>query len=208
MFNFRSRGVVSISTIIGLVVVAAVVAGGVWVLTTKDSKDEPVMTTDVSDSSNGDTVQEMVGNPDLDESKIPEKYARALQDINSIVSSTDDCSAAHFKVSIPAGWQCRKLDSNAKDVTLYTDNNTLNVTIGLNQGMTSCSVIPICTEEPYQLSDMFIDTKKFKQPIGSVEILGTYKSDNKIKFLVTSNDAPSATEVDQIKSILDSITEL
>jgi hypothetical protein len=207
MFNFRSRGVVSISTIIGLVVVAAVVAGGVWVLTTKDSKDEPVMTTDASDSSNGDTVQEMVGNPDLDVSKMPEKYARALQDINKIVSSTDDCSAANFKVTIPDGWQCRKLDSNARDVTLYTDNNTLNVTIGFNQGMSSCSVLPICTEEPSKLSDKFIDTKKFKQPIGTVEFVGTYKSDNKIKLLVTSNDAPSAAEMDQIKSILDSMTQ-
>ena len=207
MLNFYSRGVISFSTIIGLAVVAAVVVGGVYVLTTKDSKNETAMTSDASNSNNGDTVQEMVGNPDLDMSKIPDKYARALQDVNKIVSSTEDCSAANFKLSIPDGWQCRKLDSNARDVTLYTDNNTLNVTVGFNQGMSSCSVLPICTEEPSKLSDKFIDTKKFKQPMGSVEFVGTYKDDNKIKFLVTSNDAPSAAEMDQIKSILDSMTQ-
>jgi hypothetical protein len=162
-----------------------------------------------ADNTGNDTVQEMVGNPDLDMSKMPPKVANALNDINKVVSSTENCSGANVKVTIPNGWQCRKLDVNPNDFTLYTDRNTLNLTIGTSQGMSSCNIIPTCSSESIELSGKFTDTVKFTQPmIGSEEITGTYKKDTKIKFLVTSNDALSTTEIDQIQSILDSIEEI
>jgi hypothetical protein len=43
---------------------------------------------------------------------------------------------------------------------------------------------------------------------GSVEIVGTYRNNEKIKVLVTSNDKPTAEEVTQIEAILDSIQDI
>jgi hypothetical protein len=186
-----------------LVLAASLIAGSFITGCSDNSPDQAEAP--AADAGN-DSVQEMVGNPDLDMSKMPPKVANALNDINKVVSSTGDCSGANVKVTIPNGWQCRKLDVNPNDFTLYTDGNTLNLTIGTSQGMSSCSIIPTCSSEPIELSSKFTDTVKFIQSmIGSEEIIGTYKSDPKIKFLVTSNDALSTDEIDQIRSILDSI---
>ena len=187
-----------------LVLAASLFAGSVITGCSDDATDQAAAPT-----AGDDTVQEMVGNPDLDMSKMPPKVADALNDINKVVSSTDDCSGANVKVTIPNGWQCRKLDINPNDFTLYTDGNTLNLTIGTSQGMSSCSVIPTCTSEPVELSGKFTNTVKLIQPMfGSEEFTGTYVGDPKIKFLVTSNDALSEDELDQVRSILDSIEEM
>lgn len=189
-----------------LVLAASLVAGSITTGCSDNSSDQA--TAPAADSG-GDTVQEMVGNPDLDMSKMPPKVANAVNDINKVVSSTDDCAGANVKVTIPNGWQCRKLDVNPNDFTLYTGRNTLNLTIGTSQGMSSCSIIPTCSREPIELSSKFTDTVKLTQPmIGSEEITGTYTVDPRIKFLVTSNDALSADEIDQIRLILDSIEEM
>lgn len=189
-----------------LILAASLIAGSITTGCSDNSTDQ--VTAPAADAGD-DTVQEMVGNPDLDMSKMPPKVANALNDINKVVSSADNCSGANVKVVIPHGWQCRKLDVNPNDFTLYTDRNTLNLTIGTSQGMSSCSIIPTCSSEPIELSSKFTDTVKFTQSmIGSEEITGTYMSDPRIKFLVTSNDALSADEIDQIRSILDSIEEM
>jgi len=106
-----------------------------------------------------DSVQAMVGNPNLDLSKLPPNVAAALKGVNKVVSSTKDCSTRDFKVDIPSNWRCRKQDKNPLDVTLYTDGNTLNVSLGINQGRTSCSVIPNCESKGYKLSNKFYTTR-------------------------------------------------
>ncbi len=128
----------------------------------------------------------------------------ALKSINKVVSSTPDCSTPSFKVIIPKNWQCRKQNNNAQDVTLYTNNNRLNVTVGINQGQTSCSVIPICTSEKTILSNQF-ESMLFKNPMAKTfEYSGFYKKDNMFKLTITSNTKPSTKQLDGIKAILDS----
>jgi hypothetical protein len=195
-------------TSIVLVILTLAAIGAAWLAPAVNSEAVAGELSSRSVEGN-DTVPEMVGNPDLDESRLPADVNQSLQDINKVVSSTGDCSAASFKVIIPVNWQCRKLDANAQDVTLYTDNNTLNATIGTSQGMSSCSVIPMCSEKPVSLSKTFTKVTEFTQPMtGSVEIVGTYRNNEKIKVLVTSNDKPTAEEVTQIEAILDSIQDI
>lgn len=179
-----------------LVLAGLVVIGGVFSLsgrgrTTTEGQDD-------------DTIQDLVGNQGLDESKLPNNVKKSLDDVNKVVDVTGDCSTGGVSASIPKGWQCRKTGS---DFTLYTDNNTLNVSIGKSQGMSSCSVIPGCTTTDISLSNKFKDMKKMIQPkIGSTEIVGVYSGDSSIKVLVSSNDELSEDELAQIKNILDSVS--
>lgn len=153
-----------------------------------------------------DDVRGLVGNPNLDPSTLPEGVRKALGNINKMVSETKDCSTPKFTVAIPTGWQCRKLDANPQDVTLYTANNTLNLTLGTSQGRSSCDVIPGCSNDPIELSPNFTGTRKLVQPmLGSVEIVGIYAKDPAVKFLVTSNDTISKKELGEIKTALDSV---
>ncbi|MES9969847.1 MAG: hypothetical protein ABW092_07405, partial [Candidatus Thiodiazotropha sp.] len=57
-------------------------------------------------------------------------------------ADANNCSTSTFTVEPAKGWKCRKMGANPQDVTLYAYGNKLNVTLGKNQGKTSCSVIP------------------------------------------------------------------
>ncbi len=121
------------------------------------------------------------------------------------VGTTHDCSTTAFRVDIPGGWQCRKMGKNAQDVTLFAYGNRLNVTLGRNQGQTSCSVIPICSSEPHELEGGF-ETTRFTNPmVGSVEYAGYFKQDETIRLTITANTKPNAKQLDEIKSILKSV---
>lgn len=193
MMNQKERGF--FKPLIILALAGVVVIGGVFFLSGRDRT--------TTEGQDDDTIQDLVGNQDLDESKLPGNVKKSLEDVNKVVDVTDDCSAGGVSASIPKGWQCRKSGS---DFTLYTDNNTLNVSIGKSQGMSSCSVIPGCTTTDVSLSSKFKDMKKMVQPtLGSTEIVGVYSGDSSIKVLVTSNDALSEDELTQIRNILDSV---
>lgn len=159
-------------------------------------------------NTRGDSIPEMVGNEELDVSTLPKGIAEALSGINEVVSSTEDCSTQSFRVTIPNDWQCRKQDNNAQDVTLYTNGNKLNVTLGKNQGRTSCSVIPICTSENIELSNKF-ETKVYTNPMaGTYEYAGLFKDDGTFKITITSTTKPTPAQLDQIEAILDSFEKL
>lgn len=140
----------------------------------------------------------------LSSSSDPAGIAGTLAGISKVAPQTEDCSTLSFKVSIPKNWQCRKQNNNAQDVTLYTNGNKLNVTVGKNQGKTSCTVIPICTSEDIELSDKF-NTKLYKNPMaGTYEYAGLYKKDGMFKLTITSNSKPTKEQLSQIETILDS----
>lgn len=154
------------------------------------------------------SVQDMVGNQNLDPSTLPASTAKALDDVNKIVSSTENCSTKTFTVAIPQNWQCRKQRENASDVTLYTNGNKLNVSVGKNQGRTSCTVIPGCTSTAYTLSENF-DTKLYKHPlVGTYEYAGAYKKDNSFRLSITSINKPTEAQLQEIRAILDSFRKL
>jgi len=159
-------------------------------------------------------LKDLIGNQNFDPSKMPtdtkqgQGAQKGLEGISSVVSETKDCAAASVRVTIPKGWQCRKINDNAEDFTLYTDNNTLNLTIGLNQGKSSCDVLPTCTrvEKAMNLGTNFVETRELIQPmLGSVEIVATYARDPKIKLLITSNNAISEKEREDILAITESL---
>ena len=151
-----------------------------------------------------DSIQDMVGNPNLDPSTLPAGIATALDDIHKLVSSTQNCSTDSFTIAVPKNWQCRKQRKNAKDVTLYTNGNKLNVSVGVSQGRTSCTVIPNCSSEDFELSENF-DTKVYTNPmLGTYEYAGVYKKDNVFKLTITSNTRPTKAQLGEIKVILDS----
>lgn len=163
-------------------------------------------------------IRDLLGNQNFDPNKLPEgtqgapDVKKGLSDISSVVSATKpkDCSAAGVQVVIPPKWGCRKLNDGAQDFTLYTDNNTLNLTIGLNQGMSSCDVIPTCTEnkDETNLGSNFVDKRELVQPLlGSVEIVATYAKNPKLKLLITSNDAIKRKEREDILTIVESIRQ-
>lgn len=155
-------------------------------------------------------LQELLGNQNFDPSGQPENVQENLTGISEVVSDTKDCSAAGVQVTIPEGWRCRKLNDNPEDVTLHTSNNTLNLTIGLNQGKSSCDVIPTCTEskDKPNLGENFVDTRELVQPmVGSIEIVATYAKNPKIKLLITSNDAITDQEREGILAIVGSIEQ-
>ncbi len=150
-----------------------------------------------------DSIRDMVGNQNLDLSRLLGGTDKAVE-ASKVVTATDDCSTEAFTIAIPADWQCRKQRNSAHDVTLYTNGNALNVSVGVNQGRTSCSVIPVCTSEEYALSDSF-DTTLYKNPIaGTYEYAGTNKKDSLFKLTITSNSKPSTAQLEQIAEILDS----
>ena len=120
------------------------------------------------------------------------------------VETTSDCSTSSFSVTIPKGWQCRKMGGDTQDVTLFAYGNRLNVSLGRSQGQTSCSVIPVCKSDKHQLSSSF-DTTRFTNPIvGSHEYAGHYKPDSSFKLTITSNAKPTGAQLDEIKAILGS----
>lgn len=154
-------------------------------------------------------IKDLIGNENLDPNTLPADVKESLSDISKVVSETpDDCATKEFSVKIPKDWRCRKLNKNAQDVTLYTAKNTLNLTIGTNQGKSSCDVIPGCTKESIDLGTNFADTIKLVLPLlGSVEIVGRHVKNSDIKLLVTSNDAISKDELEQIRTALDSVSQ-
>jgi hypothetical protein len=104
-------------------------------------------------------------------------------------------------------WQCRKQRDNPKDVTLYTADNKLNVSVGESQGLTSCTVIPICSSENIELSNKFA-TQVYPNPIvDTYEYAGAYKKDNIFKLTITANTKPTKSQLEQITAILDSFAE-
>jgi hypothetical protein len=122
----------------------------------------------------------------------------------SISTDAKDCSTSSFTVEIPKGWKCRKMGANPQDVTLYAYGNKLNVSLGKNQGQTSCSVIPVCKSAKYELSSGF-ETSLFTNPmIGTHEYAGHFKQDSSLKLTITSNTQPTKTQLNEIKVILDS----
>lgn len=150
------------------------------------------------------SVPAMVGNKNLDLSKMPAGIAEALKGINKSVKDTSDCSTELFNIAIPKNWQCRKQNKNAQDVTLHTNGNKLNVSVGKNQGRTSCSVIPICTSEDFELSKQF-NTKLYKNSMaGTHEYAGAYNDDKSFKLTITANTKPTGEQLTQIRMILDS----
>ncbi|MEM6988659.1 MAG: hypothetical protein AAF499_19310 [Pseudomonadota bacterium] len=151
------------------------------------------------------SIAAMVGNENLQLDKLPAGVASALAGINSVVTETTDCSTAEFSVVIPPEWQCRKLKDDPKDVTLYANQNTLNVSVGLNQGRTSCDLIPVCTSEPVNLSEQF-DTTLFTNPIvKSFEFAGAHRTEPTIKLTITAITEPSDADMQDIITILDSV---
>jgi hypothetical protein len=140
------------------------------------------------------------GNPKMDTPSHP----AAAGSMNRVTASSSDCSTDSFTVAIPDGWECRKMQNNAQDVTVYGYRNMLNVTLGKNQGQTSCSVIPVCKSDKYELSSRF-DTTRFTNPmIGTYEYAGQYKKDSSFKLTITSNKQPTAAQLGEIKAILNS----
>ena len=120
------------------------------------------------------------------------------------VQLSNDCSTSSFSVTVPKGWQCRKMGGDAQDVTLFAYGNRLNVSLGKSQGKTSCSVIPVCKSDRQELSSSF-DTMRFTNPmIGTHEYAGHYKNDSSFKLTITSNSKPTRTQLDEIKAILGS----
>ncbi|MCU7843512.1 MAG: hypothetical protein KZQ93_06695 [Candidatus Thiodiazotropha sp. (ex Monitilora ramsayi)] len=115
-----------------------------------------------------------------------------------------DCSTSAFSVEIPKGWKCRKMGANPQDVTLYAYGNRLNVSLGMSQGQTSCSVIPICQSAKYELSSKFESTLYTNPMIDSHEYAGHYKKDSVFKLTITSNNKPTDTQLNEIKAILES----
>ena len=153
-------------------------------------------------------IKDLIGNQNLDPNALPVDVKGSLGDISKVVSETKDCATKGFTVTIPAGWQCRKLNENAQDVTLYTANNTLNLTIGTNQGKSSCDVIPGCTKRPLEgISNKFTGATMLSQPLlGTVEVVGTNRKNSAIKFLVTANNQKIwESKYKDIKFILNSI---
>ena len=147
-------------------------------------------------------IQDLVGNQNSGLSALLGSSVEVLNGSNSVVSSTEDCSTESFKVTVPKNWQCRRLDKNAYDVTVY--NQGIDVSLGTNQGNTSCSFIPICTSENFKLSDNF-DSTLFKNPLaGTYEYAGTYKNDSNFKLTITSNTKPTKAQLRQITEIMDS----
>jgi hypothetical protein len=119
-------------------------------------------------------------------------------------SDATDCSTSSFSVAVPKGWKCRKMGANPQDVTLYAYGNKLNVSLGLNQGQTSCSVIPVCKSKKHELNSKFESTQFINPMIGSHEYSGHYKKDGSVKLTITSNEELTATQIDEIKEILES----
>lgn len=115
-----------------------------------------------------------------------------------------DCSTSTFTVAIPKGWKCRKMGANPQDVTLYAYGNKLNVSLGKNQGKTSCSVIPGCKSVKQELSSGFESTRFTNPMIGTHEYAGHFKDDNSLKLTITSNTPPTDKQFSEIKAILDS----
>lgn len=181
-----------------MIIIAIIIAGGAAAAIWTNSDDGP----------RDDTIQEMTGNPDIDEDALPDMVTDAFDEVNRGVSVTENCSTDAVSAAIPADWQCRKLDRNAKDFTLYTDKNTLNVSIGSGQGRTSCDVIPGCTQENIDLSSKFSDMVQYGQPMGTIEIVGTFKDNPLVKVYISSNDLLSESEVVQIKEILNSVESI
>jgi len=154
--------------------------------------------------STADSIKSLTGNQNLDLSKILGESASALAGINNIVSVTDDCSTVSFTVAIPDDWQCRKMADNSPDVTVSNKGRQIDVSVGVSQGKTSCSILPNCISEAYALSEYF-DSTLFKNPmIGTYEYAGTYKKDNQFKLTITSTKEPTADQLVDIKKILDS----
>ena len=158
---------------------------------------------DVSQSSGG-SLGALVGNKNLDESALPAGVADALKGIDQVVSDTTDCSTDGFSVKIPEGWQCRKRDKGAQDVTLHTDSNQLNVSLGKNQGRTSCSAIPICKVADISLSSQFSSKVYTNRFAGTYEYAGSYVNDDSFKITITSNTQPKDSRMKDIQAILDS----
>ena len=158
-----------------------------------------------SNGASAAAIQDLIGKQSLDLSNLQGGSAAALGDASSIVSSVNDCSTDFFKIDIPDNWQCRKQNKHARDVTLYTSNNQLNVSVGKSQGMTSCNVLPNCTSENYTLSGKF-ETKQYKNPLaaGLHEYAGVYKNDNSYKLTITSMAKPTEAQLDDIEMMLDS----
>ncbi|MFQ5493297.1 MAG: hypothetical protein ACE5DX_04020 [Candidatus Dojkabacteria bacterium] len=198
--NSKLKGI-SLLPIVAVIAII-IIAGGAVLLFSSNSNPG-------TGNDGDDTIQDLVGNQDLSEDDLPDDVVDSLNDINEIVSETEDCSTDLVRAMIPEGWQCRKLDTNPGDFTLYTDGNTLNLSIGTGQGKSSCDIFPGCTEKSVDLSGNFKDMLEYKQPtIESVEITGTYKDNGSVKVLVTSNDELTQTETDQITKILDSVEQI
>jgi hypothetical protein len=115
-----------------------------------------------------------------------------------------DCSTSSFSVAIPKGWKCRKVGANPQDVTLYAYGNKLNVSLGKNQGKTSCSVIPGCKRAKRELSSRFESTLFTNPMIGTHEYAGHFKDDNSLLLTITSNIPPTDKQLSEIKAILES----
>ncbi|PVV27681.1 MAG: hypothetical protein B6D79_01145 [gamma proteobacterium symbiont of Ctena orbiculata] len=115
-----------------------------------------------------------------------------------------DCSTSAFSVAIPKGWKCRKMGANPQDVTLYAYGNKLNVSLGKNQGKTSCSVIPGCKRAKHELSSRFESTRFTNPMIGTHEYAGHFKDDNSLLLTITSNIPPTDKQLSEIKAILES----
>ena len=115
-----------------------------------------------------------------------------------------DCSTSAFSVEIPKGWKCRKMGANPQDVTLYAYGNRVNVSLGKNQGLTSCSVIPVCKSAKHELSSKFESTLYTNPMIDSHEYAGHYKKDSAFKLTITSNNKPTDAQLNEIKAILES----
>ena len=124
--------------------------------------------------------------------------------VNNRVQATSDCSTSTFSVTIPKGWQCRKMGGSTQDVTLFAYEDRLNVSLGKSQGQTSCSVIPVCKSDKHQLVSSFHTTRFTNPMIGSHEYAAHYKPDSSFKLTMTSNSKPTSVQLDEIKANLDS----
>lgn len=117
----------------------------------------------------------------------------------------DRCAVRSFSIAVLDGWECRTHQNVDDDVSVFTDNNTLVVSVGKNQNKTSCDAIPGCVEDTTYVLDGYEDVIKFSQPTtGTVEILGVNSTFPSFGILVTSNDALTQAEEAQIQEIADS----
>ena len=215
------RGGVSAGAIVAGFVVVAALAGVVFFLT--DSASDST-TTESSVDAQSEVGAELAEQPanvlpfeqdQLPAQTLPGENASAdsaldsgddlLTELGGTVSNTDDCSALNFSIPVPEGWSCRKQEGNATAVTLSTADRKISFTFGQAQGLSACSIIPDCTEEPYALAG-FTDVKRFTQSvIGANEILGLYADDSTLEVLVTSTEEFTSEEQTQIQQIADSI---
>lgn len=193
-FLMNKDGLVNAGVIVGVGLALLLIAGGVlfrFRTPESDSAEVPYEEQVVAEEAEGQySVADMRG---------------AVNDINHSAPDTDDCAASKFRMPVPGGWGCRKLDDNAQDVTLYTDDNTLTFTVGVNQDTSACGVLMNCDTLSYELSGFDGVTKSIVPGANAVEITGYLVVDPIVRVLIQSDDELTADEETIIRQMAGSI---